>query len=378
MRIGLISFHTFSQPGGVKKHVLGLQKEFKKRGIQSKVIAPRRKKSENYGKDVILLGTSFPFHVAGTQADLCINFNPLAIRKVLKREKFDVLHFHNFGFPSALQILERSDVLNILTLHANLEASSFLKSFPGSLYIFNKIVQWKIDGVIGVAPLTLEIFKGFKGPETVIPNGIDLEEFNPGVPKIKKFLDGKINILFLGRIEERKGLIYLLKAYKLLEKKLGGSWVKSNLRLIVVGDGPLKNDCQDWAKKNRLKNVVFEREIKEKEVPSYYQSSDIYCSPAIYGESFGIVLIEAMAVGKPVVAFANRGYKGVLEKGKGRKFLVKPRDYKTLAKKLEILIKNPRLRGEMGKWGIKEAKKYSWPKIADQVLAFYKLCSKKK
>jgi phosphatidylinositol alpha-mannosyltransferase len=372
MKIALISFHTFSQPGGVKRHVLGLHQEFKKRGIQSKIIAPRRSKSEYYGKDVILLGTSFSLPVAGTQSDLCINFNPFAINKVFKKEKFDVLHFHNFGFPSALQILEWSKALNILTLHANLETVSFLKIFPGFLYIFNKIVQWKMDGVIGVAPLNLKIFKGFKGPEAVIPNGIDLNEFNPQVPKLKKFCDGKTNILFLGRIEERKGLIYLLRAYKILEKKF------SNLRLIVLGEGPLKKGCQNWVKKNKLKNVVFVGGTKESDAPSFYTTCDIYCSPAIYGESFGIVLIEAMASGKPVVAFANKGYKTVLEKGKGKNFLVKPRDYKTLAKKLEVLIRNQELRKEMGEWGLSEAKKYSWPKIADQVLDFYDLCRKNK
>jgi len=372
MKIGLISFHSFLQPGGVKRHILGLHQEFKKRGIQSKIIAPRRFPLENYGKEVILLGTSFPWGVTGTQGDFCINFNPFAIKKVLDEEKFDVLHFHNCGFPSTLQILEWSKALNILTFHANLEKSTFVKSFPGFLYIFNKLVQWKIDGVIGVAPLNLKTFKYYKGPKTVIPNGIDLAEFDLEVPKIKKYLDGKINILFLGRIEERKGLIYLLRALKILNKK------HNNLRLIIVGEGPLKGKCQKWVKKNKLENVVFEKEVNQKEIPSYYKTADIYCSPAIYGESFGIVLIEAMAVGTPVVAFANKGYAGVLKNTKGGEFLARPKDYRTLAKKLEILINNPELGKEMGKWGIKEAQKYSWPKIVDQVLAFYDLCRENK
>ena len=372
MKIGLISFHSFLQPGGVKRHILGLHQEFKKRGIQSKIIAPRRSQSENYGKEVILLGTSFPWSATGTQGDFCINFNPFAIKKVLEKEEFDVLHFHNCGFPSTLQILEWSKALNILTFHANLEKSSFVKSFPGFFYLFNKLVQWKIDGVIGVAPLNLKTFKYYKGPKTVIPNGIDLKEFNPGVAKIKKYSDGKLNILFLGRIEERKGLIYLLKALKILNKKY------ENLRLIVVGEGPLKEDYQKWIERNKLENVVFEKAISQKEVPSYYKTADIYCTPAIYGESFGIVLIEAMAMGTPVVAFANKGYKGVLEKGKGGRFLAKPRDYKTLAKKLEVLIRNPELRRETGEWGKKESQKYSWPKIVDQVLSFYDFCQTNK
>ncbi|MFH1714256.1 MAG: glycosyltransferase family 4 protein [Candidatus Nealsonbacteria bacterium] len=371
MKIGLVSFHTFSQPGGVKKHILGLADEFKRRGIEVKIIVPRRKKSENYGKDVILLGTSIAVNFAGTQGDLYVNLNPMKVGEVLEKEKFDILHFHNFGFPSVFEILERSEALNILTFHANLERNNFLEQVPGLMYLFNKIIQRKMAGVIGVAKLNLEAFKYYEGPKRVIPNGIDLKEFEPEGKKITKFLDGKINILFLGRIEERKGLIYLLRAFKILEKKY-----PDKIRLIVVGDGPLKKECQEWVKKNNLKNVVFEMKIKEAEASLYYRTCDIFCSPAIYGESFGIVLVEAMATGKPVVAFANKGYKGVLEGGRGKRFLVRPKDYRTLAGRIGLLIRNESLRKEMGKWGLAEAKKYAWSKIADQVLGFYDYCQK--
>lgn len=378
MKIGFISFHTFSSPGGVKKHILGLQKEFKNRGIDSKIIAPRRSKEENYGKDVILLGTSFPLNFSGSQSNFCINFNPSAIKKVLKKEKFDILHFHNFGFLSSLQILKKSNSLNILTFHANVEKSDFLKTFPFFLYFFDKIAQWKIDGIIGVSSLNLKIFKKFKKPKIIIPNGSDLKEFTPNGPRVEKFCDSKINILFLGRIEERKGLIYLLRAYKLLSKKLIKKNKQFPLRLIIVGEGPLRKDYQKWVKKNKLENVVFEGEIEDKMVAPYYRTCDIYCSPAIFGESFGIVLIEAMASGKPVIAFANEGYAELAKKTNETIFLAKPKDYKTLAKKLEILIKDKKLREKIGKQGIKEAEKYSWTKVADQILDFYQLCSNNK
>ena len=380
MKVALISFHSFFQPGGVKRHILGLHKEFQRRGIYSKIIAPRRSLKEDYGKDVILLGTSFPLPFSGGISDLGINFNPLAIERTLKREKFDILHFHNVGFLSTLQILASpatANTLNILTFHSNIKGSKFLKRFPFLLKLVEMVARWRLDGIIGVAPLNLKPFKRYSGPKIVIPNGVDLERFNPRVTKIKKFSDNKINLLFLGRIEKRKGLIYLLKAYKILEKKLGKEWLSSNLRLIIVGKGPLKQDLGKWVKDNKLTNVIFEGEISEEKVPLYYSTCDIFCSPAIFGESFGLVLVEAMACKKPVVAFANEGYKEVL-KEKGARFLVKPRDYKTLAKKLEILIKNEKLRKEMGQWGIEEAKKYSWPKIAKQVLNFYELCRENK
>jgi len=370
MKIGLVSCHSFSQPGGVKNHILGLHEEFNKRGIKSKILAPRRSGSENYGKDVILLGTSLPLNFAGSQADLDVNFNPLSLDKTLKEEKFDILHFHNFGFPSAIQVLERSKALNILTFHANLEASNLFKMAPGLIYLFNKIADWKIDGIIGVAPLNLRVFKKFSGPKIIIPNGIDLKEFYPSAVPNKKFSkkDGKINILFVGRIEERKGLIYLLQAYELLEKKY------SNLRLIIIGTGPLQEECENFVKEHNLKEVHFEGYIKDKDLPGYFTACDIFCSPAIFGESFGIVLLEAMASKKPVVGFANEGYRELLRGKRGGNFLARPKDYKGLAKKLELLIKNNNLRKKMGEWGIKESQKYSWPKVADRVLAFYNIC----
>ena len=183
-----------------------------------------------------------------------------------------------------------------------------------------------------------------RSPKIVIPNGIDLEKFNPAVPKIKKFLDGKTNILFVGRIEERKGLIYLLKAYKILKKR------HKNIRLIIVGEGNLKKECQNWAKEQKLRDVVFEGKIEGDKIPHYFTTCDIFAAPAIYGESFGIVLLEAMASGKSIAGFAIPAYKEVL-KGKGKEFLVKPKNWRGLARKIEILIKDEEKRKEMGEWG---------------------------
>ncbi len=370
LKIGLVSAHSFFNPGGVKNHIVNLQKEYKKRGYVCKIIAPRRSGEKDYGRDMILLGTSFRLPLGGSQGDFTFNFNPGAINRLLKKEKFDLLHFHNFG-PLTWQILSSRYLpqTNILTWHASLQGANYFKMIPFTKDLLLRKVDEKIDGIIGVAPFNLDIFKRLKKPKAVIPNGIDLTIFNTGVPKIEKYLDGKINILFLGRIEERKGLIYVLRALKILNKKF------NDLRLIVVGEGPLQEECQQWAVKNKVNNVVFEGG-KVSGVPSYYRTADIYCAPAIYGESFGIVLIEAMASGTPVVAFANDGYKTVLGKGAGAQFLAKPRDYRTLAAKLELLIKSPALRLKMAKWGLKEAQKYAWPKVASKVLAFYDLCRK--
>lgn len=371
MKIALISAHSFLRPGGVKRHILGLYKEYKKRGIETKIIVPRRKLEENYGPDVILLGTSFPIEFGGSVADVGISFNPISIETTLSKEKFDVLHFHNFTFPSTLQILLSpfcEKTLNILTFHSNVKGSNFLKTFSGLIYLLNKICQWRIDGIICVAPLILNFFRHYQKPKIVIPNGIDIEEFNPNVPKIKKFPKDKLNILFVGRIDERKGLIYLLKAYKILKKK------NQKIRLIIVGKGEKEKECRDFISKNKLSDVFFEGEKEGKEIASYYSTCDIFCSPAIFGESFGIVLLEAMACGKPFVVFANEGYRQLLKGKMAEKFLAKPRHFKELAQKLEVLIKSAKLREIFGKWGREEVKKFAWPKITNDVLNFYETC----
>lgn len=362
MKVCFATSHTFSQPGGVKNHILELSQEFKKRDIEVKIIVPRRNREENYGPEVILLGKSLPFYSGGSQGDICFTLNPKEIRKIMEKEKFDVVHFHNFVVPLAWQILNRSRSLNVLTFHSNTEALPFLKFLlPPFSYFLNKL-----DGIIGVAPLTLDYFPHFKGRKTLIPNGINLKEFNPNNPVIEKYKDGKINLLFVGRIEERKGLIYLLRAFKIIREK------HENVRLIVVGDGPLKKECRDYVLENKLEDVVFEGQKVGKETASYFNTCDIYISPAPFGESFGIVLLEAMASQKPAVGFANKGYYELLKGIEGEKLLVPPRDIDALAQKIESLIIDEDLRRKMGEWGLKHAEKYSWEKVADQILDFYK------
>jgi phosphatidylinositol alpha-mannosyltransferase len=228
-----------------------------------------------------------------------------------------------------------------------------------------------LDGLIAVSPIAFKYLDNFKKQKTIIPNGVDTHFFNPNQNKIRRFKDGKINLLFVGRIEERKGLIYLLKAFLILKKRY------QNLRLIVAGEGPEMGKCQKFVREKKLKDVVFLGNV-EKQLPNLYSTCDIFCAPSIFGESFGLVILEAMASGKPFVGFANQGYQELMKGKKGEKFLTKPKDFKELAQKIEILIKNEKLRKEMGRWGLEEAKKYSWSKIADKVLNFYQICQKEK
>jgi len=395
MKIGFVSPHTFNSPGGVKKHTLALKKEFESRRHQVKLILPRdtieesqtllyRKRRQNdffreKDRETIFFGGAFYIPGNASKTNLSLNITPLSIWRRLKKENFDILHFQNFGVFLPIQILEAASQLpnlpvKILTLHALWDASLILQEFPPIptlITIFKDYILPKFDGVIGVSRPVLSQIE-YEGPQKIIPNGVDLNFFNPEGEKIEKFTRSKsqnkkneiINILFVGRIEKRKGLVYLLKAFEILRKRY------QNIRLIVVGEGEKREEMENFVKQHKILDVFFEGEIQEKNLPKYYRTTDICCFPSIYGEAFGIVLLEAMASAKPIVAFANQGYKEVLT-GKGRDFLVKPKDVESLVRKLEILIQSKEKRREMGRWGREESKKYSWDKIAERTLNFY-------
>jgi len=373
MHIGFVSPHTFTYPGGVQKHTLALKKEFEKKGHVVKIIYPREKIHQKRGKDEILLGGALVIPGNASRTNLSLNVTPLSIKRRFKKEKFDVLHFQNFGVFLPWQVLGAIDQLEkkplmILTFHAFLDASKIFKDVPFFTDILNDYILPRFDGIIGVSKPVLSQIK-YKGLTQIIPNGVDLDFFNPSGDKIEKFvlpMNGQktLNILFVGRIEKRKGLIYLVKAFEMLKKDF------KNIRLIIVGDGDKREDIEKYIKKHHIPNVFFEGRVKEEDLPKYYRTADICCFPSLYGEAFGIVLLEAMASGKPVIAFANQGYKEVLV-GKGAEFLVQPKDIQGLMQKLKILIKNDKKRKEMGEWGRQEAEKYSWEKIAEKTLKFY-------
>ena len=387
MKVGFISSSSFQNPGGIKSHILNLHHEFEKRHISSKIIVPKRSNSESgakYGKNVILVGTAFPIPFNASQADLSLYFNLLSLGKILRRERFDILHFHNFAFPSILEILSFSSATHILTLHFNPDGSDLLKNIPWFPAMVTKILNWKIHGIIAVSPVAMEIAKGYRGPKRIIPNGVNTNLFRPGTfPSSRSgsetlqgrttgFKHGSPTLLFVGRLEKRKGLLFLLNAFLALQKKY------PKIRLFVVGEGEERKSCDRFIKKHAVKNVQFLGKKTDEELAQIYRQADIFCSPALYGESFGIVLLEAMASGLPVVAFANRGYRQFLGGTKGEAGLVPVENIPMLINTIDTMLANHLLRKELSEWGIKEAKQYSWQTIADQVLNFYQEVLQKK
>jgi phosphatidylinositol alpha-mannosyltransferase len=197
----------------------------------------------------------------------------------------------------------------------------------------------------------------------VIPNGVDVQRFQRAVP-IARWQDGTQNILFVGRFEPRKGLLELLKAYRILRK------TGCECRLLVVGTGPLGKEARRYVATRRLRGVEFVGRVSDEEKAQLYRTADVYVSPATGGESFGIVLLEAMAAGTAIVASDIHGYKGVVRRGR-EALLVPPNEPKPLAAAIARLLRDDDLRAEMATAGRERAQDFSWERVTAKVDDFY-------
>ena len=364
MKIAQVSPYDFTWPGGVTAHISQLSHQLTEMGHSVKILAPfSPNRIDGQEQNFIPLGRSVPIPSGGSIARISLSaWLYRRVRRILMAENFDVIHLHEPLAPYLpLAVLHCSHSVNVGTFHA----------FHGS----NRMYWWstpllkpyfrRLDGRIAVSPAARSNVQRFFSHEyTIIPNGIDLGFFAADVPPIPELRDDKINILFVGRLEKRKGLRYLLDAYSRLK------WEFPNTRLIVVGPGNPDKYCYRIMAERSLEDVVFVGAVDHDMLPRYYQTADIFCSPAIGKESFGIVLLEAMAASKPIVASRIQGYSDVVTHGH-QGLLAPPQDGEGLAATLAHLIRNPYLRRKLGANGREDVKQYAWEKVARRVMDYY-------
>ncbi|MFC1940301.1 glycosyltransferase family 4 protein [Chloroflexota bacterium] len=367
MKIGLVSPYDFAFPGGVTNHISSLERYLARMGHEVKVIAPASKAVTNFGDRFIPIGKPRPIPSSGSICRITISLRLAPkIKAVLSKENFDIIHLHEPFMPMLCSaVLRFSDAVNIGTFHAWNGKPGYNFGRPVSTIMLKRRLR-KLDGKIAVSELAKEFASAHvPGYYNIIPNGIDLEHFHPDVSPIEEFCDDKQNILFVGRLERRKGVNYLLKAYLQVRQEV------PNLRLIIAGPGTrLRKRYERWIKRHRLEDVVFIGYVPYSELPRYYKTADVFCTPALNQESFGIVLLEAMAVGTPIVATNIGGYARVVTHGE-EGLLVSPKDSKGLAQALVSLLKDKALRQQMGAKGILTSKEYSWTNVAQRVFDYY-------
>ncbi len=367
MKIALVSPYDFAHPGGVVNHISCLEQQFTRMGHEVKIIAPASKAVYTLGDRFISIGTPRPLPVSGSIARITVSIRlESQVNEVFEREKFDICHLHEPLMPTlCTTTLRLKHTPMVGTFHASGGKPWYTMFSPLAKWYLDRWFR-KLDGHIAVSKPALEyVSPYFPADYEIIPNGVDTNHFNHDISPIEQFNDGKFNILFVGRLEKRKGFDYLLKAYNQVKPEF------PKCRLIVVGPGTrLRNKYQRRINNNGLSDITFTGYAAYRDLPRYYKTADIVCFPATGRESFGIVLLEAMAVGKPIIASDIAGYSSVLTNNV-EGLLVPPKNGEKLAEALVTLISDESLRQQMGARGRPKALEYDWACIAQRVLNYY-------
>jgi phosphatidylinositol alpha-mannosyltransferase len=363
MKIALVSPYDTAHPGGVFEHIAHLRAEFQRLGHDVTILAPRgRKGGLEVGEGFYGIGRTVAIPANGSMVRVTFDVTLYnAVKTLLRREQFDVIHLHEPLIPVLpYLVLLNSRSVNVATFHAFRASSPWYTAFKP----YMTFMMSRLDARIAVsAPARDFVSQYFQGPYHIVPNGIDVSRFQ-NVEPYPWAHDGVPRILFVGRFNEpRKGFKYLVRAMPFVHQQF------PDARLVVVGGGkPDRFDSQ--FERYDVRNVDFIGLTSHADLPRYYASCDLFCAPSISGESFGIVLLEAMAAGKPVVAGDIPGYRSVMTHGQ-QGLLVPPKDPHALSLALVRLLADAPLRKRLAAAGEETASEYDWPKIASRVLGIY-------
>lgn len=366
MRVGLVSPYAWTMPGGVNNHVMSLVRHLERSGNDVFVIAPAgdlRRSQTAIPTNFISAGRAFPVRSNGSVA--YVNGSFFMLRKmdrILSPLELDVVHVHEPTIPAvgaAATMMAKVPV--VATFHAAGAASAFY-------------LRWRPLAERILASITLRIVVSdtarqtvigeFPGEYRVIPNGIEIERYAAarGGEKVRG------RVLFIGRPEPRKGLPALLEAFEGLRRRLPTA--------TLVLAGPTPEELQAFASRERhtpdrrLAGVTALGRVSHDVKLEQMAAAEVLCAPSNGGESFGIVLVEAMAASLPVVASDIPGYRAVLAEGSAG-VLVPPDSPPALESALFNVLQSAELRHDLALSGAARAERYSWDRLIGQVLEAY-------
>lgn len=362
MKIGIITQAYYPIKGGVTEHVHATAEELRRRGHDVTIItAYFNRGDEEWSDGVERIGRDLTLPINSAFVNVTIGLRlRWDLRRLAEKHQFDLLHIHNPLDPVL-------PMLSVLTLPMP-KVGTFHTSKPSSFgfALFRKPIEQRVNQRLSVRIAVSEAAKQFygmyfQGPWEIIPNGVDVARFHPEAKPMPRFTDGKPNILFVGRMDPRKGVHIILDAFTRIAERVPES------RLLIVGGGILIHHYKRFIPVQFAHRIHFLNYVSREDLPRYYATADICCFPAYGRESFGIVLAEAMASGKPVVASNIPGYAAVMDDGVTG-LLAEKGNPKDFSEKLISLLGDSAARQRMGSAGRKKAETlYAWPRIVDQL-----------
>ncbi|ATE53697.1 glycosyltransferase family 4 protein [Actinosynnema pretiosum] len=359
MRVGIVCPYSFDVPGGVQAHVVDLARALRGLGHEVDVLAPADDDTP-LPEFVTPAGRAVGIPYNGSVARL--SFGPVSyarVRRWIAEHDFDVLHLHEPTAPSlAMLALMVADGPIVATFHTSTPRSKMLSAFQGVLQPFLE----KITARIAVSALARRVQVEHLGGDAVeIPNGVDVDFFADATP-----LDGYPRpggtIGFVGRYSEpRKGMPVLLEAVRGLDLP--------DVRLLVVGRGD-EAALRAQAGPELADRIDFLGMVDDETKARALRSVDVYCAPNTGGESFGIILTEAMSAGAVVAASDLDAFRRVLDDGAAG-VLTPVGDAVALRGALRDLLADPERRAEYAAAGRARVQTFDWSVVAAQVLRVY-------
>jgi phosphatidylinositol alpha-mannosyltransferase len=364
VRIALVSQSYYPRFGGVSEHVAHAARELRRRGHEVTIVTgrPPGYRQED-PPEIVRLGTSVMVPFQGAFVDLTLG--PTLRRdltRVWKERPVDLVHVHQPLTPT-LPLLtgETAPVPVVGTFHAAGDDSRLFRLFRRPLLRHFD----RLHGRIAVSTAARAfVERHFPGDYRIIPNGVDVARFHPDVPPLPELMDGRLNVLFVGRLDPRKGLPVLLDALPALRRRV------PEARVVVVGHSFLRPWLERQVRAADREHVVFAGAVPAADLPRWYASAHVVASPALKNESFGIVLLEAMAAGRPIVASDIPGYRAVIE-GEDDGVLVPPGDAKALARAIARLLEDPARRLALAARGRARAERFGWSNVAARLEGYY-------
>jgi phosphatidylinositol alpha-mannosyltransferase len=350
LRIGIVSPYSLTIPGGVQQQVLGLARSLRAKGLEVRVLGP----CDGPPPDAFVtpLGNSLPTAVNGSIAPLAPDASAaLRTIRALNDEAFDVVHVHEplVPGPSLTALLVKMAPV-VATFHSAGESAAY-RTFSRQL----KWVASRIDIRVAVSKDAVELAQRYIGGDyEVLFNGIELGDYSA-----QSTTPRENAIFFIGRHEERKGLSILLEAL---------SKLPPDVRLWIASDGPQTAELKTrFASDSRIEWLG---RISDAEKISRMSRASVFCAPSLHGESFGVVLLEAMAAGTPVVASNLDGYRNVATDDETA-LLVETGNVASLASALARVLVDSRLAARLTANGREHAQRFSMDTLADRYIEMY-------
>jgi phosphatidylinositol alpha-mannosyltransferase len=378
VRVCLVSPYSWSFPGGVLEHVDALADHLERRGHQVRVIAPNdpldlrtrflHPKLGRHGplpERVTPVGRSVPLPANGSLANLA--FSPRVwrvVRQAIRRQMPHVVHVHEPMAPlvswAAMAAAEALEIPAVGTFHAcypdggaHYRAFQLIKGLLDPSDRVGKVLRARV----AVSPAAAKTaHRYFPGHYRIIPNGVDTGRFKP----LPSLAHDPCEVLFVGRPVARKGLPVLLRAFPEVLRKI------PEARLVIVGSH--RRDVR--LPKGLLSSVEVRGVVDEAGLVAAMRRASVLCAPSTGAESFGVVLIEGLAAGLPVVASDIPGYRAVIS-DRENGLLVPPGDPSALADALVALLRDAPLRGRLSRAGLAAARRYEWERVAGEIEEVY-------